>query len=70
MVDGQIGVVVLGEWGPRSWDFTVAIIRISRKDETAFLKLGQNQSIGLHWNKKRKEAHPNSPNKNQTEFEL
>lgn len=42
MVDDQIGVVVLGEWGPRSWDFTVATVGISRKDETAVIKLGQN----------------------------
>lgn len=43
MVDDQIGVVVLGEWGPQSWDFTVAIVGISRKDETAVITLGQNQ---------------------------
>lgn len=42
MVDGQIWVVVLGEWGPRSWDFTVARVGISGKDETAVIKLGQN----------------------------
>lgn len=42
MVDDQIGVVVLGEWGPWSRNFTVATIGISRKDETAVIKLGQN----------------------------
>lgn len=33
-VDGQVGMVVLGEGGPWNWDFAVATIGITGQAET------------------------------------
>lgn len=48
-VDGQVGLVVLGEGGPWNWDFAVTTTGITGQEETVFHQFKTDQTSSYHF---------------------